>query len=140
MENQIKKYEIGYLTVAEEDAAELIKILKSHKAEIFDEGKPKKIRLAYPIKKEIAAFFNYARFSMEAHSVKLLSEKLKLTPKIIRFMVINLPKEALMEREERPQRPGAKPRSKPMEEIKKPTGTDFVTNELLEKKLEEILK
>lgn len=143
MENQTKNYEIGFLTLNEENAAEIIKILTAHKASIFDEGKAKKIKLGYPIKKENAVFFSYARFLMEAHSIKPLSDKLQLDQRVLRFIIVNLPKEALrVEKSERPRRTGNKPEAaKEVEIVSKPAPTeDFATNELLEKKLEEILK
>ena len=146
MENLIKNYEIGYLAVSEGDAEEVIKALKAHKAEILKEGKPKKIRLAYAIKKETGAFFGYVQFALDAASIKPLTEKLKFNQKILRFLAVVLPDTALkqqeMEQSEKPvsfNEQAALPKVK-IGEGRKESSDAFINNELLEKKLEEILK
>ena len=146
MEKQTKNYEIGFLTVNEDDVKEVLRDLESHKAAILKQGRPRKIRLAYPIKKEIVAYFIFIQFSMDSDMVEAFSSKLKLNSKILRFMVINLPAIAMrQEREvekpqESPENPATKQKAKPAAEPKKASSDDFVNNELLEKKLEEILK
>ena len=144
MENVVKNYEIGFLVVNEEDAQDILKSLEAHKAQILKDGKTRKVRLAYPIKKETAAFFGYIQFALESASVKPLSEKLKLNRKVLRYFIINLPDIALKhekEMSEQPQQPEKEsPDMKAKEEEKKVSSDDFVDNELLEKKLQEILK
>lgn len=142
----VKNYEIGYLAVLEEDAGEVTKTLKAHKAEILKEGNPKKIRLAYPIKKETGAFFGYVQFALDAASLKPLTEKLKLNQKILRFLTVVLPDIALKQQEMEQSEKSApfnRQADSPRVEIKekrKESSDAFINNELLEKKLEEILK
>lgn len=146
MEKQTKNYEIGFLTVNEDDVKEILSDLESHRAVILNQGRPRRIRLAYPIKKEIAAFFTFIQFSMDSDMIEAFSSKLKLNNKILRFMVINLPAIAMKQEreaekpEENPDKLAARQKAKPLAESKKVSSDDFVNNELLEKKLEEILK
>lgn len=146
MEKQTKNYEIGFLTVSEDDIKEVTKELESHKATILTNGRPRRIHLAYPIKKETNAVFTYIQFAMDSLDVESFSSKLKLNTKILRFMVINLPAIAMRSEKEResekPEEKGEKTerKEKAPEAVKKASSEDFVDNELLEKKLEEILK
>lgn len=148
MEKETKNYEIGFLTVNEDDAKEVSRELEAHKSEILNAGKPKRVNLAYGIKKQTVAYFTYIQFAMDPSLVESLSSKLKLNQKILRFMVINLPAIAIKaQREaERPIEQSESPVSKskakqlPAESPRKASSDDFINNELLEKKLEEILK
>jgi len=147
MEKETKNYEIGFLTVNEDDTKEVGRELETHKCEILNAGKFRKVNLAYGIKKQTVAYFTYIQFVMDPSLVESFSSKLKINQKILRFMVINLPAIAMKaQREtERPieQSEGliAKSKVKPsVESPRKASSDDFIDNELLEKKLEEILK
>lgn len=143
-----KEYEISYLVREEGDRQELVKLLNSYKAEILNEGKISKITLAYPIKKEKSAYFGFFVFAVEPEMIKEVKEKLKLNNKVLRSLIITPPIE---QREKRviiklgeSIRP-AKPKKQPVFEeeqlkIKKEEAPPMIDNELLEKKLEEILK
>jgi ribosomal protein S6 len=144
MEKETKNYEIGFLTSGEEDIKEVTKELDAHKAKILNPGKSKKVNLAYKIEKQSVAFFTYIQFNMDPAQVESLSNKLKLNSKILRFMVINLPAIAMKAQKEM-EKPTEQPENHPVkqkssETPKKASSDDFVNNELLEKKLEEILK
>lgn len=148
MEKDTKNYEIGFLTSTEEDIKEVSNELSALKATILNPGRSKKVNLAYKIEKQTVAYFTYIQFNMDPASVEPLSNKLKLNSKILRFMVVNLPAIAMRAQKEM-EKPAEKPveqpenkqaESKPVKTPKKASSDDFVNNELLEKKLEEILK
>lgn len=148
MEKDTKNYEIGFLTSIEEDSKEVSNELSAFKATILNPAKSKKVNLAYKIEKQSVAYFTYIQFNMDPASVEPLSNKLKHNPKILRFMVINLPEIAMrVQREmektaEKPAEPAESQstETKAAKAPKKASSDDFVNNELLEKKLEEILK
>lgn len=139
MEKDVKKYEIGFLVREEADIEAIKKVLHSNKAEIKSEGRPRKIKLAYPIKKEVSAWFGYIWFEADPILIKAISDKLRLTNEVLRTIIINLPL-----KNEQPvdlEKKSEKPQIKSREKVEKPiTSSDMVDNELLEKKLEEILK
>lgn len=149
MEKDSKKYEIGFLTTAEECKNEIINALKNHQAEIFNDGGVSQIKLAYPVKKETSAFFGYIQFSAAPDIIKNFKETLKLNSKILRFIIINSlvvgkvfsAKGGFSNQAEKQQIPLEKPEIKKVE-IKKPKlyPQQVLSNEDLEKKLEEILK
>ncbi len=144
VEKEAKNYEIGFLLREEKDAKEIVVLLESHGAVILNEAKFKRIHLAYPIKKEIAAYFGFIHFSASPSVIKSLNEKLKLNSKILRFLIINLTAVSLAEEKaiKKSEKPTIKPRVRIIDETPKKnlSSDEFVDNELLEKKLEEILK
>ncbi len=141
MTEEPKKYEIGFLVREEYDEKEIKDLLKGYKAEILDERRVKKIKLAYPIKKEVSAHFGYIHFSLLPEDVKDLSKQLKLNQKVLRTIIVNLPKKINEPFGERKiEKPIIKERIKPAEVFKKPKSVEAINTELLEKKLEEILK
>ena len=145
---QKREYEIGYLAKGEDDWQEIMKLLSSYRAVILNEGKVVKINLSYPIKKEESAYFGFIWFSLEPGFIKEITEKLKLNGKILRFLIITPPvqlrdkKIAARAREAiKPSKTNKQP-SLEGEQIKiqKEETPTVIDNELLEKKLEEILK
>lgn len=89
MEKEFKNYEIGFLMKTEQDREDLVKILKDRQFLIIDDGEFSRIKLAYPIKKENFAYFGYLYFSGNPKSVKELENELKVLPKILRFIIIS---------------------------------------------------
>lgn len=142
MENLVKNYEIGFLVVNDEDANEVMSALLAHKAEILNDGKTKKIRFAYKVEKHTAGSFGYIQFAVDAASIKPLTEKLKLNKKVLRFMIMILPAIAMRQPRAAEEHMTEKtaPKVEAVKEEKKVSSDDFIDNELLEKKLEEILK
>ncbi len=159
MSEELKNYEISFLLNSENTYQELIQALKNCQFSIIDEGSISKIKLAYPTKKENFAYFGCLRFSGHPHDVKNLNSQLKTNPKILRFLIIHQsiisagggPALSGKESErgsngqssltqakrlsERQKIQGAL--SQEAERISKPR---VLSNEALEKKLEEILK
>lgn len=146
-EEGVKKYEISLLLRSEEVAEPVLTALKNSGAVVEEKSQPAKIKLAYPIKKEVSAYFMCAVFSCAPEAVLKLQEELKHQPEILRFLVVTPPilKE---ERRDRDRNFSSKPRpsSEPIERPRReeeprpqPQQPEIVSNELLEKKLEEIL-
>jgi len=103
-------------------------------ARINFEGQASRITLSYPIKKEREAHFGYFQFEVTPDKIKEIDEELKNSQEIIRFLTIT---PGYLKNRGKPQifsrpRPSA---VKPAEGKSLP-----LSNEALEKKIEEILK
>lgn len=140
-EKDAKNYEIGFLIKDESDTLGIIKTIGDYKATITNEGPIKRIQLAYPIKKETSACFGYIFFSMLPENIIKLNDSLKINSKILRFLIITPPIIGTSLPSSRPIRKSSpiKP-IKPTQPIKKFEPTQILSNEALERKLEEILK
>ena len=131
-------YELGFLV--REENSELVKnILQKNKAAVYEESALMKVALAYPIKKEKMAFFGYCRFTGLPETAVAIKEALKFEPAVLRAIFIKLSGNAskstrLVSAENK--RPAARRREA---EIKKESGEGGLSNEDLEKKIEEIL-
>ncbi len=141
-EKELKTYEIGFLTKEEDGVQEIANIINGHKATIINDGQIKKIQLSYPIEKQTAAYFGYLLFSLEPQSLAKLSDALKINSKILRFLII-IPTTV------KPLAPSAGPVKKdypikpvkPVQQLQQKTSQpQTLSNEALERKLEEILK
>lgn len=159
MKEEVKIYEIGFLAKEENDREEIVKILTSHGAKIVDAGKMSRIKLSYPIKKENFAYFGYLLFSVDLPAEKSLASRkggdsvvtkssndLKTNQRILRFLIVVVHPEKLdrKPRKEEPQKalpdiPVFEPASENFLLGEQRTITEL-SNEALEKKLEEILK
>lgn len=87
----MRQYEITYLTAREEDlpkVGEFISTLGGSVAREFPLGKR---RLAYPIKKHDWAFYAAMVFDFDAEKLRELNEKLRLSPFMIRYLVVSRP-------------------------------------------------
>lgn len=92
-------------------------------------GEIKKMKLAYPIKKEQFSNFGYIEFSAPKNTIETINKKIMLNDEILRHLVIKKKEEKTV----RAAKP-AKPREISPKEIEKPE-----TTEELDKKIEEIL-
>jgi ribosomal protein S6 len=142
MENEKdkKNYELAYLAKNEEAAHEVSEMVKSVGAEVSFEAPLTKLPLAYPVKKEKAAHFGYMHFISDPGLIADLDRSLKTLPSVLRFLIITPPFVKSQGRSERPASSGSAPRAKfatPRMSQPKPTP---LSNEALEKKIEEILK
>lgn len=152
-EGEGKNYEVGFLIKSDSDKGGLIKILEDNQFSIINEGQISRIKLAYPIKKENFAYFGYLHFSGVPANIQNLSDKLRTESKILRFSIIpqsveetegKISEEIYSTRarhfSERQKVQGT-PFQPPTPQLpKKPARTEALSNEALEKKLEEILK
>lgn len=138
-EQEKKEYEIGFLVRSEEQGQEVVKVLHRYQVEITQEGQISKVRLAYPIKKEVNVCFGYLWFKAEPGAIGKIQEDLRLNREVLRFLIVTPPvkraaKEKLPEAKRNPER--STPQIPPAEI---PSAKEL-TNEDLEKKLEEILQ
>jgi len=152
MDNETKKYEIGFLLTSEDAQEKVVAILKKWKAEIIKTGQLARIKLAYQIKKETSAFFNYIHFSAESTVVKEIQDEIKADLQVLRFIIISLPAKEKTRKvfnkpvEEKKERPVEPTEIVSETDVKRPERrhrvgkSDKLTNEDLEKKLEEMLK
>ena len=146
MDSEAKQYEVAYLvssSVNEEDvlahAGTMSALIEGEHGAVRHLERPKKRKLAYPVKKEKSAYFGWTTFTMAPRSVLSLDTKIKIAPNILRHMIV--------EEEVETRRPfvpvhqrssGIPPQQKviPREEQKPEEKLDL---EALDKKLEEIL-
>lgn len=138
-----KNYEIGFLSKEEQYKEDVAKMLRSRDFLIIQDGRTSKIKLSYPIKKENFAFFSYLYFSGASGNISELDKELKMNSKILRFLIIADPilskeKEFVAGPEQETLSPRQEYETQPARrEVKK---TELLSNEALEKKLEEILQ
>jgi len=130
-------YELGFL-VKEESSEPVSDILKKNNAAVYEESQLTKVMLAYPIKKEKMAFFGYCRFTGLPEAAAAIQEALKFEPAVLRTIFIKLSsnaaksaKSAGIESKKTVRRRETEP--------KKEAGEGGLSNEDLEKKIEEIL-
>ena len=95
--------------LSEEEINKVVEKIKSYitesKGDILEEKPAEKRNLPYEIKKFNDGYHYYVRFTLEAASVASLSEKLRLTEEIIRYMIslaVEGPKEEKPEEEAAP--------------------------------------
>jgi ribosomal protein S6 len=142
MSEDKKLYEVSFLAKSENGAATMAGHLTRFGAEITDEGSLRKVELAYPINKQLSAYFGSINCKLPADSVSKVNESVKLDEEVMRILIV----EPQSEKEKQPQgfdeRTEAE-RGTPSgkRSPKKDTPTErAVSNELLEEKLEEILQ
>lgn len=144
MEKEPELYEIGYLLQAnlEESAVldffgKLKNIIAEKGGLIISEGKNKKQTLAYPIKKEKVALFNWIKFSVKPGSIKEIKEYLNKQSPLLRFIIVKTT-------EEKPTTiPTIKPKRTPIKKTRRSFTPDSETpkikEEEIDKKIEELL-
>lgn len=132
-EKNERVYELT-LTSETEDITKAKAVLVKRGAAIIAERPLEKIRFAYPVKKQGYAFLGTVRFSAVA-DIDGLSKELSQEGGLIRFLihVVDTKLEAELQ-QLRASRAAAGPRS-----FRKEADTSVLTNEALEKKIEEIL-
>lgn len=137
MEEEVKEpkeYEIAFLARGEDGAREVLRLLQAHEAEVTLQGPVRRIPLAYAIAKEVQAYFGFIRFRASAPHAKALERDVLQNQAVVRSLLVSLPsvgKAVLPLRPER-ARPPVRP---PAERAPLP-----LSNEALEKKIEEILR
>ncbi len=147
-EKDKKEYELALLLKSEDDMSGVLALVGTHKAEGISEPRAKRLQLSYEIKKHTEAVFAYFTFKMFGDDMKALEHDLNSRADVLRFMVIASPapaernaSSAMPPREERRPRSStqyAAP-SAPFE-TPKPAASKPLSNEALEKKIEEILQ
>jgi len=140
-------YEVAFWTKDENDSS-VKKVISKHGGEITKEKPVQKMRLAYPIKKENFAFFGNVIFSMAPDEVFGFKTDVNLEDGVLRYFFRRAKKN-------RPEESGSNSRegSQTAPTFKEKTRSflgfrsepkkgaeQILTNEALEKKIEEILK
>lgn len=143
MEEQPKKtYEVSFLARTENGAATMVGYLVSLGADIINEGSLNKMKLSYPIDKEESAYFGCITCNLRPDAVSKVHDAIRLDKEILRAMILTpMAKRQEAEVKERhiPAAPAAE--GGPVELAKSEEKEDSaLSNELLEEKLEEILK
>ncbi|MBU1091581.1 30S ribosomal protein S6 [Patescibacteria group bacterium] len=100
MDKAKEQYEIGYLlkpTLKEEDISSfLLKLsddITKRNGMVISEGKTKKQTLAYPIKKETSAMFNWIKFSLDPIFIREIKDIMDANPVVLRFLIIKTKEE-----------------------------------------------
>jgi ribosomal protein S6 len=141
-----KEYELALLLKSEGDLAGVMTLVGQHNAEGVSEPRAKRLQLAYEIKGNTEAVFVYFTFKMFGDDIKALEHDLGTRADVLRSMVIASPAPAertaaspMPPREERrPRTPSYTPA--PPSEVPRPQAPRPLSNEALEKKIEEILQ
>jgi len=133
-----KNYEISFIVKTEEGPAVVLRILKQHQFDIILEGPVRKINLAYKIKKETQALFGFFHVSGSPESLVAINHDLSINSEVLRFLFITPP--FAKSKEQAPMKPRAsRPLAAKVEpEIKSSPAP--LSNEALERKIEEILQ
>ena len=119
----------------------MLEALKRRGAEILLEGPVEKIALAYAIRHQTSAYFGYMHFRVAPDAVRVISDDVKGHTTILRSLVVTPP---LMK--PKPRWEGSKLRQRvpasaaPQQTPEAPKGPLPLSNEALEKQIEEILK
>jgi len=143
-EKDKKVYELALLVKNESDIVGPITLLKQHNGELVSEPRAKKLALAYEIKGETEAVFASCMFRASGEDAKNLEHDMNTRGDVLRFLILIAP--AQSERQPSPAsfpsnkrgRPMVSRPSAPMPDVKAPSRP--LSNEALEKKIEEILK
>ncbi len=143
-EKDKKEYELGILIRQEEDLPGVIALLAEHKVEITSEARAKRLAMAYEVKGHKEGVFASVTFKAYGDEVKALEHDLGLRADVLRSLVVKLPKPSLRVAStkgipgsapvERYSPSATRPAAEPRPAAPKP-----LSNEALEKKLEEIL-
>ena len=131
-----KDYEIGFIAKDETGVQKISEVLKRFGADVFFAGPVAKIALAYKINKEPQGFFGFFHFSIEPQRIKEIDHELKVDSSVLRVLIIHPP--FLKQKKESRGRMTYAPKPEVSLESKPTSG--HLSNEALEKKLEEILQ
>lgn len=133
MTDEFKSYEIAFLVKNPDEEKTVLDLIGQYKGKILQKHSLKETQLNYPIKKHTTAYLGCVQFELAPSDLEKLSQSLGLSPAVLRYLAVNLPK--VKKTTER----------KPVEETRdaKPapvSSGSVLTNKALEEKLEEILK
>jgi len=147
-ENQqgMREYEIGAWVKNAEDVENVKSLATSAGVQIVQEQAPKRVHMAYPIQKESSAFFAVLGIRASIDAMGAFRHELRVQRPALRFMIVKGPMKQATTRSFMPRRGDQTVRRRRehenvvREERKDAHKPESVTNEELEKKLEEILQ
>lgn len=138
-ENKIL-YEISFVQETENESIPR-KVIEKHGGQIVEDRPFVKIRFAYPIKKQTQGFFGVVRFCIDPSKVGTVDADLKFEKEILRAIIVRFSEKekseetATLENQDNRLRRGKFSRTE-----RKPVYEPTLSNEALEKKIEEILQ
>ncbi len=139
-EKDTKTYELTLLLKSEDDAARMMELVRQHSGEVVAEPRAKKIALAYKIKGNTEAVFVSCVFAARGEDAKNLERDLRTQPDVIRSMIIVASPVAVQrEPTAMPSFPFHAPKRGRISPESRPSAPRPLSNEALEKKIEEIL-
>ncbi|MBI2278908.1 MAG: 30S ribosomal protein S6 [Candidatus Brennerbacteria bacterium] len=133
-ESEKREYEIAFYS-REENAAPVKTAVGAHRGELVEEKPFEKVRFEFKIAKESFAFMGTLRVALPPEEIESLSRALSLAAGILRFLITVPPR---LENEEQQKNPMESRRPAPPRII--PPVSAVLTNEEIEKKIEEILQ
>lgn len=145
-EKDKKEYELALLVKNESDVAGVVALVGQHNGENISEPRAKRLGLAYEIKKQTEAVFASFTFRAYGDEVKALESDLNNRHEVIRSMVIASPVASesstspILPPDRRPMRPSRPMTSSSDARDSRPAPSRPLSNEALEKKIEEILQ
>lgn len=146
-----QNYELDYLLpsrTGEEDLAEknrqITDLIQSENGQVVETTSPRRLVLAYPIKKENSAFFQTVSFWLEGPSAKELEKTLQKDKNVLRFLLVKRPAGGYTAKP-RPRRPARLSETAgfpktPARGAEGEKASPKVELQEIEKKLEEIFK
>ena len=135
-----KDYELAVLVKKEEDLAGVTAFVRQHGIEDMGNFSAKKIALAYPIKKETEAIFAYATFHAFGDEVKALEKDFVNEKIVLRSLIMLRPKMEEGGGDGRDAGPRKWQGMRPSSPVEAKPASRPLSNEALEKKIEEILQ
>ncbi len=142
------RFEVTYLERTEGSAG-MQQAIERHGGKVLAERPCEKVRLAYPVKKQTYAFMGIVEFAIGAEALRELQAELRLNGELLRALVHRAPpiavdggREARRVASDVPEEvsaASAQAGSRPPRTIR-PLNESVLTNEALEKKIEEILQ
>ena len=126
-----KVYELALMLKDPSSEKVVLDFLAQHKATVINQSPVNSVKLAYPIKKHLTAFFGVINMETEPENMKALSTALNLSGDVLRFLIIAVPNVKKTQE-----------RSEPRQAVKTEAAgsSSVLSNKALEEKLEEILK
>ncbi len=135
-----KEYEVSFWLTSEEDISEIGNILASANTTIISKTPLASIKLAYPIKKHNSAFFGSCIFIGLPENLKQIDKALASSHKVLRNLIITPPPKVNAREPRSSPEVASRENVIPESPLRSVVDTSVLSNEGLEKKLEEILK
>ncbi len=132
---EAREYEVAFL-VRDEEAAERVVSRVGQYGVVITRGALKRLAFAYPVKKETSGYFGFIRLRTLPETVQRLEKDFIIFEPVLRLLVIRLSEEKTDEtshaqKMKKVVRPISRTEAAPV---------GVLTNEALEKKIEEILQ
>jgi ribosomal protein S6 len=139
-DNLLKTYEISFLVKNENGTASIVKQINLFNGSILSEGGVEHTKLAYPIGGEDSLYFGCIQCKLDKGSLDSINKALKLDTNIVRILITS--PIARLESSMRQQKTifGKRRERRETAKTTRPQQEISLSNELLEEKLEEILK